>query len=344
MNLTKINQYICISKENNKIIIYIQEDKFQEIDDILLNKISNDLGNNIVYEGDKGAGDTYYNNLLIALNLWIRNKYDTSILPYELSFPLLKKLVDVGDSLAKKVLIREIEKSFCIGDPRIIKFLLQQNYDRYLFQEQNRLAIHTPKFKESKLTVLICFINILIYVLFSELFNIGNILIFDIQKIVSDFELWRLFTAIFMHSDRFSLFVNTLFLYLIGSYFEANNFGSKTIFLYVYFISGFIGNLVYLLIFPQFPDYNLSSGASGAIFGILGAFGVILIFKKKYTGLIFYLILNFLIYVYTIDPRINYICHLIGIFSGFLFYFTFTLNFTNHRRKTHTPPGCAPLD
>jgi len=327
-NFTKVNQYICISKENNKIVIYIQDDKFQEIDDILLNKISNDLG-----EGDKGARDTCYNNLLVALNLWIRNKYDTFILPYELSFPLLKKLFDVGDSLAKKVFIHEIEKNLCFGEPRIIKFLLQRNYDHYLHQEQHRLAIHTPKFKEIKLTMLICFINILIYILFSELFHIGNLLIFDIQKIVNNLELWRLFTAIFMHSDRFSLFVNTVFLYSIGSYFEANNFGSKTIFLYVYIISGLMGNLVFLIIFPQFPGYTLSSGASGAIFGVVGAFGVILLFKKKYTCLLLYLILSFLIYIYTIDPRINYICHLIGLFSGFLFYIAYGLKTFNSRIK-----------
>ena len=207
-----------------------------------------------------------------------------------------------------------------VGDPLIVKFLVTENYDDYVTLNNYKRKIHTPRIKEIKLTIFFCFINILIYIIFNEIYHIGNFFFFDLHKILNNHEVWRVFTAIFIHPERFSLFINTFFLCLVGSYFEMNNLLSKNVYVIVYITSGLMGNLMYLLIFPQSNIYSLSAGASGAIFGLSGAFIIILIIKRKYKWLILYLNIWTFFYVYTIDPRINYISHLFGFITGIMSY------------------------
>ncbi|NVM04598.1 MAG: rhomboid family intramembrane serine protease [Candidatus Helarchaeota archaeon] len=64
----------------------------------------------------------------------------------------------------------------------------------------------------------------------------------------------------------------------------------------------------------------LSAGASGAIFGLVGAFIIILLIKRKHNWLIIYIAIFIFFYVYTIDPRINYISHLFGFITGLISY------------------------
>ncbi len=325
-----INDYITVSSEQNKISIYIQEERFQEFEYSFINKIlkksksqlekTNLQGNYVENKFDKDSNNAYFNNFVNILKFWIRNNYDTEILPYAISFPLLRKLVEVGDSSAKKVFIDEILKNLWDGDPLVVKYLFNENYDDYVVLDNYRRQIHTPKIKEIKLTIFICVINILIYILLIEIYHIGDFLFFDLQKILNNFEVWRIFTAIFIHLERFSLFINTLFLCCVGSYFEANNILSKPVYLIVYIISGVMGNIVYMLISFQLHASILSAGASGAIFGLVGAFIIILLIKRKHNWLIIYIAIFIFFYVYTIDPRINYISHLFGFITGMISY------------------------
>ena len=239
---------------------------------------------------------------------------------YDLSFPLLRKLAEVGDSKAKKIFIDEILKNLWIGDPLVLKYLLDEKYDHYITLDNYRRQIHAPKIKEIKLTIFFCFINILFYILFAEIYHIEDFFIFDIQKILNEVEVWRIFTSIFIHSERFFLFINTFFLYLVGSYFEANNVLSKPVYFFVYLISGGLGNIVYMFFSPQVPAYVQSAGASGAIFGIVGAFIIILLIKRKYNWLIIYIAICIFFYIYTIDPVVNYISHLFGFITGIISY------------------------
>lgn len=77
-------------------------------------------------------------------------------------------------------------------------------------------------------------------------------------------ELWRLVTAMFLHIGLLHLFLNLWALFQLGSVFEAM-FGSLR-FTITYFISGVIASLASVLF-----TNSISAGASGAIFGILGA-------------------------------------------------------------------------
>lgn len=77
-------------------------------------------------------------------------------------------------------------------------------------------------------------------------------------------ELWRLVTAMFVHVGLLHLLLNVWALFQLGSIFEAM-FGS-TRFLITYFVSGIVASAA-----SAYFTGGTAAGASGAIFGILGA-------------------------------------------------------------------------
>lgn len=81
---------------------------------------------------------------------------------------------------------------------------------------------------------------------------------------VLDGEYWRLLTSMFMHASIIHIVLNMYALNIIGSQLEG--FFGKAKFLMIYLVSGITGGLLSIL----FSDY-VSVGASGAIFGLLGA-------------------------------------------------------------------------
>jgi len=92
---------------------------------------------------------------------------------------------------------------------------------------------------------------------------------------VAEGDWWRLITAAFLHYGPFHLFLNMLALYWFGSLLE-QRIGSGR-FLALYLVSGLAGSAGALLWSPLTPTV----GASGAIFGILGA-GLVLEQQRDY--------------------------------------------------------------
>jgi membrane associated rhomboid family serine protease len=86
---------------------------------------------------------------------------------------------------------------------------------------------------------------------------------------------WRLITAAFLHYGPFHLLMNMFALYWFGSLLE-QRIGSGR-FLLLYLVSGLAGSAGALLWSPLVPTV----GASGAIFGILGA-GLVLEQQRDY--------------------------------------------------------------
>ena len=82
---------------------------------------------------------------------------------------------------------------------------------------------------------------------------------------VAEGDYWRLITAAFLHYGPFHLLLNMLALWWFGSLLE-QRIGSGR-FLLLYIVSGLAGSAGALLLDPTTPTV----GASGAIFGILGA-------------------------------------------------------------------------
>jgi membrane associated rhomboid family serine protease len=92
---------------------------------------------------------------------------------------------------------------------------------------------------------------------------------------VAEGDWWRLITAAFLHYGPFHLFLNMLGLYWFGSLLEQRIGSGK--YLLLYLVSGLAGSAGALVVDPRVPTV----GASGAIFGILGA-GLVLERQRDY--------------------------------------------------------------
>ena len=84
------------------------------------------------------------------------------------------------------------------------------------------------------------------------------------------FEPWRMFTSIFAHANILHLLLNMYTLWVFGSALEP--LLGRARYLALFLISGFAGSLGVLLIAPPLVPVV---GASGAIFGLFGAYFVI---------------------------------------------------------------------
>lgn len=80
----------------------------------------------------------------------------------------------------------------------------------------------------------------------------------------------QLFTYMFVHANFNHLLMNMLTLFFIGPTVE-RTLGSYRFFI-LYYLSGILGGLGWSLLAP---DYSACLGASGAIMGVLGAFGAL---------------------------------------------------------------------
>ena len=123
-------------------------------------------------------------------------------------------------------------------------------------------------------------------------------------------EWWRLLTAAFLHYGPFHLLMNMVALYWFGSLLE-RRIGSGR-FLLLYLVSGLAGSAGALLFDPLRPTV----GASGAIFGVLGA-GLVLEQQRDYVfgGSALGIIVINLVLTFAI-PNISIGGHLGGLIGG----------------------------
>ena len=121
---------------------------------------------------------------------------------------------------------------------------------------------------------------------------------------------WQLISAMFVHVGILHIGFNMYFLLMMGRQLEGI-LGPKRLVM-VYFISGLAGNLLTLLLLPA---NSVSAGASGALFGIVGALILItgVVGGNMQAALINALAL-FLIN--SILPGVNAYAHLGGLVTG----------------------------
>lgn len=139
----------------------------------------------------------------------------------------------------------------------------------------------------------------------------------NINMMDSKFELYRIFTSVFLHAGLIHLLCNMYSLYVIGPQLES--FFGKVKYTLIFIGSGIIGNLLSLA-FLQ--DGYVAVGASGAIFGLLGA---LLYFGYHYrvylsgvikSQIIPLIILNLIIGFMV--SNINNLAHIGGLIGGVL--------------------------
>lgn len=96
----------------------------------------------------------------------------------------------------------------------------------------------------------------------------------DYPPLVQQGEYWRLVTSLFLHIGFLHLVLNGWALYQLGGLFEIL-LGSGRLLL-VYFVSGIAGSIASNLF-----TRSLSAGASGAIFGVMGAIIAFLLKRRE---------------------------------------------------------------
>ncbi|MEK6872909.1 MAG: rhomboid family intramembrane serine protease [Nanoarchaeota archaeon] len=136
----------------------------------------------------------------------------------------------------------------------------------------------------------------------------------------SDFQFWRFLTSIFLHGSLTHLLFNLFALFFFGIILE-KEVGSRN-FLIIFFFSGILANLIAV------NFYSSSLGASGAIYGVIGALTIIKPLMMVWTfGMILPMFIASILWV-TADilrtlgafgqTNIGSIAHLSGIAIGIL--------------------------
>lgn len=145
----------------------------------------------------------------------------------------------------------------------------------------------------------------------------------QVNFLVAQGQIWRIFTAMFLHFSITHIGLNMLSLFFVGSAVEIMY--GKWRYLLIYLASGIIGGIITFFLMP--PE-TLAAGASGAIFGVFGALGVFYIVNRQALGAygrgaitnwLFWIGLN-LVFGFSV-PGIGIWDHIGGLVAGMLLGF-----------------------
>lgn len=120
---------------------------------------------------------------------------------------------------------------------------------------------------------------------------------------------WQPFTAMFVHFDILHILFNMFALVYFGMVVEGSY--SRGQYLGIYFGAGLLGNLASLFLLPLNAP---TGGASGAIFGLVGAYVAL---ERKGPGLIIAVLYAALLFIDSSGPGVNIFAHLFGALAGF---------------------------
>jgi rhomboid protease GluP len=138
-----------------------------------------------------------------------------------------------------------------------------------------------------------------------------------VSPLIATGEYWRLFTAMFLHIGLMHLFFNGYALIAIGT--ELERIVGWGRFLTIYLLSGLFGNLASYAFSP-----NLAAGASGAIFGLIGALAAFFVLHREQLGtwgqrrlinIVILIAVN--LFLGFTQPGIDNLAHLGGLLCGF---------------------------
>ncbi|MCH4035060.1 MAG: rhomboid family intramembrane serine protease [Lachnospiraceae bacterium] len=147
-------------------------------------------------------------------------------------------------------------------------------------------------------------------------------------------QLWRLFTAMFLHFGIQHLGSNMISLWAIGPY--AETFFGKARYLLLYLVSGICGNLLTVAVELHTGSYALSAGASGAICGLLSVFLIFALMPQTRRAFPLPRVLAAIALVLLpglTDQSISMTDHLGGLIGGFLLSAVMTLLMRHRIRR-----------
>lgn len=189
-------------------------------------------------------------------------------------------------------------------------------------EKRNRVAEKIFSYKKPIITYAIMIICIILFIMMyifgngsestNTLINFGA----NYDVLTKSGEYYRLFTCMFLHIGIMHLICNMYSLYVIGK--EVEGLFGKWKYLLIYLLSGICGSMLSL----AFSYNTVSAGASGAIFGLLGALLYFGYYYRTYLGavmrtsiipvILFNLVIGFL------SSGIDNAAHIGGLVGGIL--------------------------
>lgn len=251
----------------------------------------------------------YYCNNAICLNIIINGtleSFNKDIYSEKVHFAYWyidtdKKSITVPKGNADKILnINQIINNALFGN--------NQNY--------KQLSVKASKPILTSTIILINFIIWIIMILFQSknnfIYSLGN----NRTLVFEEHQYYRLFTSMFIHFDALHILYNMFSMYLFGFKCEKYFGRIKTLFIYVF--SGLFASVISCIFTNSF-----SIGASGAVYGILGA---ILALsnrnKKSIDGISYFTLLLIILAGITVGSaaaNVDNYAHIGGFIGGFIF-------------------------
>ena len=188
-------------------------------------------------------------------------------------------------------------------------------------EKRNKIAEKIFSYKQPIVTYIIMAICIILFILMElsggstnsqTLLKYGA----NLDVLVKNGEYYRLFTCIFLHIGIMHLLCNMYSLYIIGR--EVENLFGKIKYIIIFILSGIFGSIMSL----AFTHNTISAGASGAIFGLLGALLYFGMHYRTYLGeaikrsIIPIIVVNLIIGIFA--EGIDLAAHIGGLVGGVL--------------------------
>ena len=225
------------------------------------------------------------------------------------------KVNDTQDLVHNQIVVEafpNIEKDIINADNDVDLIVNVTNDINSKTAKENRK--YEEVFKPKKIVVTyvliaLCTLVYILQILFPSLTTLGAVN----GSLVRSGQVYRLVTGMFMHGSIWHLLCNMYSLYVIGCATE-NYFGKKK-FLFIYFVSGIIGSM-----FSCIFNTSWSLGASGAIFGLMGALCYFGYYYRLYMGKALYseiipvIVLNLALSL--IVSNIDFYAHIGGLIGG----------------------------
>ena len=143
---------------------------------------------------------------------------------------------------------------------------------------------------KAPVTLALILVNLIIFVTLSfKTLNFDSYFMLEhgalsLSRIMANYEWYRLLTAAFLHFNLEHLAANMLALWMFGERVEKAL--GKAKFLILYLVAAVMGNAVSLVVSLLSGANVVSAGASGAVFGIIGAlFAIVIKNRGKYADL-----------------------------------------------------------
>lgn len=226
----------------------------------------------------------------------------------------IKDIKEIEESTELKEVFSEIKNDVIDAHDDMDFFINVTNDINNKTEEKNRLYERTFMKKPLIITYALIIINVIIYAL--SLVGILDINMFSMSySAVREGEFWRILTAAFFHNGAIHLFCNMYSLYIIGTQLETVL--GKCKFIFIYLISAIVASLFSGVLHGAGVA---SVGASGAIFGLMGAMLYFGYHYRLYLGsvmtsqLVPIIILN--LFIGVMIPGVDNFAHLGGLVAG----------------------------